>query len=200
MRTAGIPSLGIAVVFHQFGAPSSEIFSSVVSLLTRSGTDAFRKLSFDIASRHSCLGSKLRREGMKAFRRSLPLPPCTYTQEIVLPHEPRGSDAARSGKTSGANLNLECQMGIAHCRKGQLASKTCARPGEGESDLARNGVQSELPNGLAAGDDPRWCAMTAIFRSQAALVCSKGYVRNRRAVLHSHVTDTAIIRVLVMHG
>ena len=40
MRMEGISSLGIEVVFHQFGAPKSEIFSSTLSLLTISGMEA----------------------------------------------------------------------------------------------------------------------------------------------------------------
>lgn len=42
IRIAGIPSLSIEVVFHQLGAPSSEIFSSTLSFATISGIDASR--------------------------------------------------------------------------------------------------------------------------------------------------------------
>lgn len=47
IRTAGIPSLGMAEVFHQLGAPSKAIFSSVVNCFTSSGILAFKN-SWDI--------------------------------------------------------------------------------------------------------------------------------------------------------
>lgn len=43
IRMEGISSLSIEVVFHQFGAPKREIFSSTLSCLTRSGIFALRK-------------------------------------------------------------------------------------------------------------------------------------------------------------
>lgn len=42
IRIAGISSLSIAWVFHQLGAPSNAIFSSVDNFFSRSGTDASR--------------------------------------------------------------------------------------------------------------------------------------------------------------
>jgi hypothetical protein len=43
MRIDGIPRRAIAVVFHQFGAPRSDIFSLIESLRTRAGISAWRK-------------------------------------------------------------------------------------------------------------------------------------------------------------
>lgn len=43
MRIEGMASRSMEVVFHQLGAPSRDIFSSVLSLLTRSGMEAVRK-------------------------------------------------------------------------------------------------------------------------------------------------------------
>lgn len=43
MRTEGISRRSMEDVFHQFGAPRSEIFSSRLSLSTRSGIFAVRK-------------------------------------------------------------------------------------------------------------------------------------------------------------
>ena len=49
IRTAGMPNLSIELVFHQFGPARSWIFSSVVSCLTISATEASKK-SRDISS------------------------------------------------------------------------------------------------------------------------------------------------------
>lgn len=49
IRTEGIPSLGMGVVFHQFGAPRRAIFSSTLSRLTRSGIEASRNCCVMVA-------------------------------------------------------------------------------------------------------------------------------------------------------
>lgn len=109
MRIAGIPSLLTAVVFHQFGAPSREIFSSVVNLLTRFGTDALRKSSCtDIATENE----------EKQERRSLPLFHGSHDILILCEIFIRGSDARGCGKTSGSNLSLESHLrGLARSKK-----------------------------------------------------------------------------------
>ena len=69
IRMDGTSSLGTGVVFHQLGAPSKDIFSSVESFCTRSGMDASRNERVMIEQSQSGCYDSICPNQMTPFRR-----------------------------------------------------------------------------------------------------------------------------------